>query len=546
MEKNILIAGRQGQGIQTVGFIVSKAFFSQGYYVFAWQDFQSRIKGGESSFRIRISDKPVYALREKYDIVASIDAPCTIKYKNLVAPGGLLIAEDKQEQNGHYPDLSGIASRTTGKKIHSNSVLMGIITGLAGMNSAVVEKLITGEFSSKGTETVNENIAAFKAGLNWLSGSPAGEALPVIDSSGKKRYYIAGNDAVALGAVAGGCSFISAYPMTPSTGIITYLSRTSGKTGIIAEQAEDEIAAVNMAVGASYGGARAMTATSGGGFCLMTEGLSLSAMLELPLVIVLGQRPGPATGLPTRTEQGELNFALNAGHGEFPRFVFAPKDAVSAVRMMGRAFELSQKYSVPAIVLTDQYIADSYWTMEEPQVNPELKSYVNENPAQDYRSYDLSREIHERIIPGKSDALFVADSDEHDENGHITEDTGIRQRMADKRLAKALMMEKEMAMPEISGNLKSEKVLIAFGSNAGLVREFTGDSGLASVCFEELWPLKIPDILLDKYRQIYVAENNAAGQFASLLESKGVKVTERIRKNDGMPFTLDYLAEKIK
>ncbi|MDI6756595.1 MAG: thiamine pyrophosphate-binding protein [Endomicrobiia bacterium] len=366
-----------------------------------------------------------------------------------------------------------------------------------------------------------------------------------------------GNEAVALGSIAGGCRFIAAYPMTPSTGIITYLASTSKRTGITAIQAEDEIAAVNMAVGASYTGERAMTATSGGGFSLMVEGISLAAMTELPLVVVLGQRPGPATGLPTRTEQGELLFALHCAHGEFPRFIFAPTDAASAFRVMRQAFDLSWKYRAPSIVLTDQYLADSYWTVPAdtfailPADESANKAATAHLGGLGFKTYALTSDgISPQGSLGSENTLVICDSDEHDEHGHLTEDLPTRAAMAEKRWRKFPLMEKEFAPPEIEGDKTSEAILVGWGTSATIAGETSkilSAKGLKSafVKYEKIWPLAVNPALLDKRKKIVVIENNFTGQFARLLAEMGVRVSAKINRFDGLPFFPEELAQKI-
>ena len=298
---------------------------------------------------------------------------------------------------------------------------------------------IAESMEKKGAKTIEENRRAAQRGYDYAVRRCAAcafdrrlAALPAC--------FISGNAGVSLGAILSGCTFYSAYPMTPSTGILVFMAGKSEEYGIVVEQAEDEIAAINMAIGASFAGARSMTATAGGGFALMVEGVSLAAMTETPVVVVVGQRPAPATGLPTRTEQGDLLFVLHAGHGEFPRVVFAPGSPEQALFLTNKAFDLAEKYQIPAFVLTDQYLADSAWTYDGSILERSSTATTASGPgdlegATDYKRYAFNPSgVSPLAVPGCSERLVVADSDEHDEEGHLTEDAPIRMRMVQKRL----------------------------------------------------------------------------------------------------------------
>ncbi|MFQ3675436.1 MAG: 2-oxoacid:acceptor oxidoreductase subunit alpha, partial [Endomicrobiia bacterium] len=460
---SILICGQAGQGIQTIGYLLAKIFINHGYYIFAWQDFQSRIRGGESSFRLVFDENPVYSLPEKFDIMISLDENNTRTYFPLLKETGLLISEETNFDKSFVVAFKKIAQEIAGEKIYSNSAAIGSICGVLGLEITILEKIFSMQFADKGEDVIKKNIEVAKYAANILSTEKQIKIDKIKKLSQTQKILITGNESISLGAIVSGCKFMSAYPMTPSTGIITYLSETSHKTGILTEQVEDEISAINMALGASYAGVRSLTATSGGGFCLMVEGLSLSAMTEIPIVIILGQRPGPATGLPTRTEQGELNFALNAGHGEFPRFIFAPSDAESAFYTIIKAFDLSQKYRVPSIILTDQFLADSYWTMDILETDEVvIKNYFLEKSeiSSDFKTYKITETgISPRIIPGETENLVIVDSDEHDERGNLTEDNSIRKLMVAKRWKKFELMKQEFDFPKIEGNIDAEIIL---------------------------------------------------------------------------------------
>jgi 2-oxoglutarate ferredoxin oxidoreductase subunit alpha len=349
--------------------------------------------------------------------------------------------------------------------------------------------------------------------------------------------------------------------MTPSTGIFSFVAGKALEYGIVVEQAEDEIAAINMALGASFGGVRSMTASSGGGFALMVEGLSLAGMTETPIVIGLAQRPGPATGLPTRTEQGELLFALYAGHGEFPRVIFAPGTPEQAIHLTNKAFDLAEKYQIPALVLTDQYLADSSWSYETLKLEKlrnadyRLRGETFRN-LQSYKRHALTASgISPLGIPGDGPHLVVTDSDEHDEEGHIVEDAEMRRAMVQKRLLKKMpLIKAEIEPPTVYGSDKPEVVLVGWGSTYGVLKEVVerlSARNAAMLHFSEIYPFpgtqKLDYLaLLRGAKRTICVEQNAMGKFASLMRSEtGYTFDANILKYDGRPFTVESLSGEI-
>lgn len=372
---------------------------------------------------------------------------------------------------------------------------------------------------------------------------------------------IDGNAAIGVSAIMSGCKFYAAYPMTPSTGILTYMASKSDQYGVMVEQAEDEIAAINMALGACFAGVRSMTGTAGGGFALMVEGLSLAAMTETPIVIVLGQRPAPATGLPTRTEQGDLLFALYSAHGEFPRIVFAPGSPRQALHLTNKAFDLSHKYQVPAIILTDQYLADTQWTYEKLDLSGlTYEDYrvkgEHFSALPDYRRHAFTDSgVSPLAVPGDARYVVTTDSDEHDEEGHITEDSEIRRKMVEKRLHKKLPhLRAEIAPPTLYGNPDARTVFISWGSMYGVLREATErlkEQGAAMLHFAELFPFPGTETfdymaVLRKAKRTISVEQNASSQFARLLKGEtGFSCSATVNKYDGRPFLIENLTGEL-
>jgi 2-oxoglutarate ferredoxin oxidoreductase subunit alpha len=373
------------------------------------------------------------------------------------------------------------------------------------------------------------------------------------------ELLLSGTDAIAIGAIAGGCTFISSYPMSPSTGVLTFLSQHALDFGIIVDQAEDEIAAMNKGLGAWYAGGRAMITTSGGGFTLMTEGLSLAGMIESPMVVHLAQRPAPATGLPTRTEQGDLRHILNASHGDFPRVIFAPGTLEEAFHLTQKSFNLADKFQVPVFVLTDQFFVDSFSNTPVFDLSGiEVKQNIVETEST-YKRYQLTENsVSPRGIPSFGEGLVVVDSDEHDEQGHITEDLEFRPRMVEKRYHNKLhLLRKEALPPKLIGKSKDSLLAVGWGSNFYVLQEAV--EGLENddvfiAYFSQVYPLhsKTRD-LLDDAKKVVVVENNATGQFADLLffeTGYNVKVENRLLKYDGLPFPVEdvvqFLTEKLE
>ncbi len=516
---NIVVSGAAGQGIQTIGYIIAKTASEAGYYVFSWQEYESRIRGGSNSYRIRISDEPINGPLVRADILLSLDKQSKAKYRSLLKEAGIMIDEQETRDQVITVPFVNIAKTEFGDKLFANTVAAGALTAVLGIELDSLNDVITDEFSGKSNEIVRTNIAAASSGYTLAKTSCEGVCPWVLPKREQKQYLISGNEALALGAAAAGCRFIAAYPMTPSTGIITFLSKQKDRLKIFTEQAEDEIAAINMAIGASYAGVRAMTATSGGGFALMVEGISLAGMTETPVVIVLGQRPAPATGLPTRTEQGDLLFAISAGHGEFPKLVFAPSDPKDAFHKIIRAFNLADKYQTPAIVLSDQFLADSKFTVEDFALDTLVNAPYLANPEDigDYKRYQLTETgISPRLYPGQSQHLVCCDSDEHDESGHITEDLQLRNRMVEKRLTKFELLQTEILPPEAYRIDEAEDVLVSWGSSRNAIfeavnklRENGANVGLLH--FTELWPLPAYEFPPEKH--YHLVESNATGQF---------------------------------
>ncbi len=566
IELNFMFGGEAGQGLQSVGFIIAKAFARGGYHVFADQDYESRIRGGHSFFRIRASDMPVSAVLEPLDFLVALNRETIDLHTPELGPDGVVIFDGDQISNTAGDKLFAVPllklAENTGGKVMANTVALGAVLGLVGYDREILNSLLRETFTGGIGES---NVKAAAAGYdfakhNFKGKLPAGKEnlKPVSDT---KRMLLNGTDAIALGAIAAGCKFLAGYPMTPTTPIIEYLASKEKEFGIVVVQPEDEISAINMAIGAAYTGVRAMTATSGSGFCLMVEGICLAGITETPVVVVLGQRPGPAGGLPTRTAQEELEFSIYAGSGEFPRAVLTPTTIEDSFWQTIKAFNLADKYQTPVILLTDHLLSTSYAT-----VTPFDFSKVTVDrgllftgeagvTTEEYKRYRVTASgISPRAFPGRGPALVVADSDEHDENGHLIEDAATRNAQVEKRMRKMDGLKKEISPPFRYGPEKADITLFGWGSTRGAIREAVDilhneGASVNSVHLADVWPFPTGAVAsaLEGARKTYVIENNATGQLSHLIRAEtGRKVDGRILKYDGRLFTPAYIAGKVR
>ncbi len=569
MDTTIKIGGEAGQGIQTIGDALGRVFARAGLNVFTDQDYESRIRGGHNFYRIRIADRPVLAPREEVDIIVALDRESIGQHGPELSPRGKIIYDSETLKEKHDGPafleipFTKLAVEHGGDRIMANTVATGAVLGMLGMDLAPLLDLIDTTFKRKGEKVITANRKAAVAGRDFAVKSCLTCSFTVSpDASGPGRMLVGGVEAIALGALASGVKFYSAYPMTPSTGIMNYLAGKGQEYGLVVEQAEDEIAAVNMALGASFAGVRAMTGTSGGGFSLMVEGLSLAGMTETPIVIAMGQRPGPATGFPTRTEQGELLYLLHAGHGEFPRFLFAPGSAEQAFFLTNKAFDLAEKYQVPAFILFDTFLADSQWTSRGFDLGRirttdyRLRGEAFAALARYKRHAFTESGVSPLGVPGDATHLVVTDSDEHDEDGHIVEDAATRIRMVEKRLLRKLpAMAGEVSPPFLYGDHRPDIVVTGWGSLYGPLREavdeLSSSYGIALLHFSELCPFPGTDRLdylqlLRQARLTICVEQNATGQFARLLRTEtGFEFSAHLHKFDGRPFTREQLVKDL-
>jgi 2-oxoglutarate ferredoxin oxidoreductase subunit alpha len=563
-ELGIRIGGAAGQGVQSAGLLLGRTFVRSGYRVFAAQDAMSRIRGGHNFFQLQVREEPHAAMSRGVDLVVALDKATIDLHRNDVREGGLICCDceslgvgDEDTRIADVP-LKKLGIEHGGRPIFANSVAVGFVLGLVELDPTPLDGLFRELFGDD--EIVRKNLAAARAGFELARSKAAARwTWRLTPRPGPPRAFLNGNEAIAFGAIAAGCRFMSAYPMSPATSIITYLAGREDRVGLVTEQAEDEIAAINLAFGAANGGVRAMVATSGGGLALMSETVSLLGVTEVPLVIVNSQRPGPATGLPTRTEQADLLFSIYAGHGEFARVVLAPGNAEQAFQDTIRAFNLADRFQVPAFVLADQHLSESYYTVEPFDLDAiphetSLLTVEELSRRENYARYAFTESgVSPRAYPGQSEHLVLTDSHEHRETGHATENAELRARMVAKRLRKSDGLLATYAGPERTGPANAQTVVIGWGSSREVLREAVAAleparDDVALLHFRELWPFPADGTreALRAARRVVVVEGNATGQLAQLIRQfTGLQEITEIHRYDGRPFVVEELAEQL-
>lgn len=555
MIHNIVIGGAAGLGMETLAAILEKILQRKGFEIFVIQDYMSRVRGGHNFFQIRFGNEAIDSHWDELDGIIALDKETIQTHLKWLKTDGFIIADneiDFQDARCNMLALKSTAKAIGNPKVFGN-VALGAVLRLFNLDFTSMEEIINEKFNE---ETASQNIKAFVEGYKLVAGRYEIKA-----NKKENQILINASEAIALGALASGLKFYSAYPMTPSTGIMNFLAAKMNEAEIIVEQAEDEIAAINMAIGASYAGVRAMTGTSGGGFALMVEAIGLSAMLEVPLVVAEMQRPGPATGLPTRTEQGDLKFVIHSTPAEIPKMVIALRDPEDAFYQTNRAFNLADKYQMPVILMGDQFLADSTRTVNafdfSRMKNDRYLSGEAYSVSKEYRRYEITNSgISPRIIPGKTPGTRVlADSDEHDEYGRITESSAIRISMHEKRLRKMTYLKEDIQEPIFVGDEFAETVLLAWGSLSSPVKEAVkllnaqGGNKYGALLFGDVWPL--PEELLKEKRKsarkLINVEQNATGLFASLVrECTGIECEGSILKYDGRPLSAQEIVARVK
>lgn len=553
MDFTILVGGAAGQGMDTFANILEKSLKRLGFHIFTHSDYMSRVRGGHNFMQIRFSDKPISTYSEKLDIIFALNEETIDLHEERLKEDGMILLDEglhKEKNLIHLPLIK--TAKDLGNVRVSSTIGLAAILKYFGLPKDQTQNIIKSEFNEKIAEV---NLRALDKGYDLVDNKHN------LQTREDNSILINGNNAVALGAIAAGCRYYCGYPMTPSTGVLNYMSLKSEEMGIVIDQVEDEVAALNMALGASYAGVRAMTGSSGGGVALMGEAMSLAGIIETPVVLINVQRPGPATGLPTRTEQADLRFMIHLGHGEFPKMVIALRNGEDAFYQTARAFNLAEKYQIPVMLLSDQSLSDSMVTYDPFDFEKiSIERYISGeevlNEGERYKRYKCTEDgVSPRIIPGKhEDQVVLVDSDEHDEYGNITESAEVRKNMVDKRAKKFEGLKAEVQEPWSIGEEEGEHLIVAWGSLYGAVKEAVEklqEEGVSigALVFGDIWPLPTEKLSKahKKAKNLIAVEQNSTGQLESIIrEEMLIKASHKILKYDGRAFSGEEIYRRLK
>lgn len=580
------IGGEAGFGIMTTGTVFSKIASRFGYHIFDYVEYPSLIRGGHNAYEVHVSDQEISHLKPEIDILVCLNKETFEKHKYRLTSSSLVVFDqDEFKIEDDFKKVNvpfkKILSDLKGQAVMKNTIALGASIGLLGGDVDELIKIISEQFAKKGETVINFNRQFVQAGSDEIKKNYSDKVLNyLIKESGEEKLVMTGNDAFSLGSVIADCRVYSAYPMTPSSSVLTNLAAWQEEVGMVTRHAEDEISVINTAIGASYAGVRSAVGTSGGGFALMVESISFAGITEIPIVIFIAQRPGPATGMPTWTEQGDLLFSVFSGHGEFQKIVLAPGDNEEMIELTAKAYNLADIYQLPVIVMSDMYLSESHKSVEKFFVDKFISEYkvnrgklinkitnnqfpiskqvsnVQQPISKKYLRYQITDDgISLRLVPGTSGYFYQANSYEHVEDGHTTEEAQSRIDQVDKRARKwAAYLSHDFALPKVYGNLeKSEIVFVSWGSNKGAVlqaQKLLSKKGTSSafIHFNHIYPLDKEKVtaLLNQNKKYILVENNSWGQFGKLLTMEtGVEIGEKFLKYDGRPIWAEEIIKII-
>ena len=590
-DSSIAIGGAAGQGIATPGNILARMFVRRGLHFNAYNAYQSIIRGGHIFLTVRVSDGEIYSHGDKLDLLVCLNQDTMDRHQGLMGSGTRVIFNSDSIEPGD--DGQGaqcplpVAELTDNNrnKLIQNTVALGAIMHLLGLDFEILEAILILQFQRKGQDVVDENVGVASAGFDYARENF--EAFPEPVPTGLKPMAIwTGNEALAMGGAAAGVKFYCAYPMSPSTGVLHWMANNARDLGIMVRQVEDEIGVANMAVGAAHAGCRSMCATSGGGFALMTEAIGMAGMMEIPVVFIDVQRAGPSTGVPTKTEQGDLWQTLGASQGDFERFIVAPKDVLDAFRTIPELFNLVDRCQCPGIVISDLLISEGTFSVDPDDIgmqpNIDRGDVITESrtdvsdlpsasqsgnghgkglvgaPSNGYMRYQITDSgISPRALPGLEGYVHVVATDEHDEDGVLISDEYTnphkRRRMVEKRARKFKDIADQIAPPGLEGPEDAEVTLIGWGSTYGVIKEAVEQLKQEGVSANHLpikWivPLHTDAVveIVSKAKRSIIIENNYSGQFYRYLRSEtGLAVDGHIRKYDGEPFMPHHIVAGV-
>lgn len=565
----LAIGGEAGQGIATPGDILARIIVRRGLHLSTYNAYQSIVRGGHIFLTMRISDAEVQNHGDKLDLLLCLNQDTMDRHQRLMGPGSRIIYNSDAINPGSEDKGADLCGLPVGELTQSrnrlvqNTVAMGAVASLMGIDFAVLEESLALRFQRQGQEMVDQNITVARAGYDYTQEhyQPFDQSPPV---GGKPLAVWSGNEALGMGGAAAGVKFYAAYPMSPASGVLHWMAANARNLGIMVRQVEDEIAVANMVVGAAHAGIRSLCATSGGGFALMTEAVGAAAMMEIPVVFINVQRAGPSTGVPTKTEQGDLWQVLGASQGDFERIIVAPVDSLDAFNTMPEVFNLTDKYQCPAIVISDLYISEGRFSVDPDKINmhPNIDrgALITEPATTDgYLRYkDTESGVSPRAFPGLEGYVHVVATDEHDEDSTLISDEFTnphkRRMMVEKRARKFEAALADIAPPVLEGPAEAGVTLVGWGSTYGMIVEAAAALNAAGIATNHLqikWMVpfhgdQIMDVLSNAKRTIIV-ENNYSGQFARYLRSEtGFAADGHIRKYDGEPFMPHHIVDGVK
>ncbi len=577
----VRIAGAAGDGIQSTGELLGKTCSRMGLHVLAYNSFQSAIRGGHVWLQMAIGPDKQYDHGEQPEVVLLFNKTSPAVHVPDVKSGGIVfynagtikkeeIESIRSDVNYYGLDFKAMvdaAKLTNVNPVMINVMLAGAMVQTLNLDPKVTLEFIKHKFLKKGNEVVELNNAIFNLGFEWTKANTKTLELK-LKGDNKPKLFMSGNDAIGMGLVAGGLKFYAAYPMSPATGILHYVSTLAHSDKLIIKQVEDELAAINWAIGAGHAGVRAAVGTAGGGFCLMVEGVGLAAMAEVPIVAVLVQRGGPSTGVPTKIEQADISLAMG-GNGEFPRFILAPKDLEDCFYQSARALNLAEKYQVPVILMSDFFLSEHFGTVNDldfSKIKIERGKLMTEwKSSEKYKRYAYSEDgVSPRVRPGAPGAMHVVVSDEHNEYGHLMSDVeaGLphareaRIKMHAKRMRKVnLMIENGDAKPPVlEGDVNAKTTFVTWGSTYSYVKSAMSlleKEGMKvnHLHFTDIYPIPRKETLelFKKCKRIISVEANMCNSLCrQILTETGFEITEHINRWDGVPFTGEYIVNELK
>lgn len=566
------IGGPAGSGVKSAGKILAKSFFRKGYSTFNYLEYPSLVRGGHNTAQVEISNRPISLSSSKVDILICLDKLSLEIEKNSLNKNGILVYDsfldndieaskiiEKIKENNNvlsFP-ITDLAHQSGSEKSR-NTAALGATLALLNEDGKELREIVKNNFGEPGLKSVE--IGYRFANEIIKQSKDFSFQLPKLLSQKKEKIFITGNEAIALGAIAGGCQFYCAYPMTPSTSILHYLVKTQRETGMMIHQPESEIGGVLATVGASYAGARSMIATSGGGFALMNEGISLSGMTETPLVLVEVMRSAPATGLPTWHEQGDLQFILHSGHGDFPRVVLTPGDPEEAYWLTQTALNLAEEYQLLVFIVSDKFLAETNFTIDDftaQETLPKERGKIIKQVDGKFLRYQLAEDgVSPRTIPGIENGEFIANSDEHNEFGFSVEGYDPdRNKQHPKRMKKIESVANELPSPKIYGPKKADLTLISWGSNKwpiiDALKLFNHQNKKKKANYLHFsavypWPKKFTRAI-KKIKNPLLVENNYSAQFGQLIRQEtGLEIKNKLLKYDGRPFYSEEIIKKLE